>query len=231
MKIHIKELIVVTLLAFLVGQGLKAQKYAYVDSEYILENIPEYKDAQDQLDELSAQYQKEIEDKYAEIDKMYKTYQAEAVLMPEDVKKKKEDEITAREKEVKDLQNQRFGTDGDLFQKREELIKPIQEKIYNSIETIATDKNYVFVFDKAGSPTLLYANSKFDISDDVLDDVGAVLGTVRREDRVKPQYEPPPEEKNKENNQRTSPNNSKPGNRPAGPGGSNTGPIKKVERK
>ncbi len=197
-----------------------------------MENIPEYKDAQSQLDDLSAEYQKEIEDKYAEIDKMYKTFQAEAVLMPEDVKKKKQEEIQAKEKEVKDLQTQRFGKDGDLFLKREELVKPIQEKIYNSIESIATDKNYAFVFDKAGSPTLLYASSKFDISDDVLDDVGAVLGTVRREDRVKEQYEAPPENKGaKSNNSQTIPGNSKPGNNPAGPGKTNTGPIKKTERK
>ncbi|MEZ5197739.1 MAG: OmpH family outer membrane protein [Bacteroidales bacterium] len=104
-----------------------------------------------------------------------KTYQAEALLMPEDIKRKREEEIVAKEKEVKDLQVQRFGKDGDLFLKREELVKPIQEKIFNSIEEIATEKNYAFVFDKAGSLTILYVNTKYDISDDVLDDVGAEL--------------------------------------------------------
>ncbi len=162
-----------------------SQKYAYVDSDYILENIPEYKDAQAQLDEVALEYQKEIEDKYAEVDKMYQAFQAEAVLMPEDIKKKKEEEIIAKQKEIEQLQKKRFGKDGDLFAKREELVKPIQEKIYNAIEEISVDNNYAFVFDKAGSLTILYVNTKFDISDDVLDKVGAVLGTVRKEDRVK----------------------------------------------
>ena len=111
-----------------------AQKYAFVDTKYILENIPEYKTAQDQLDELSAQWQKEIEGKFAEIDKMYKDYQAESVLLPDDMKKKREDEIVKKEKEAKDLQKKRFGKDGDLFKKREELVKPIQDKVYNAIE-------------------------------------------------------------------------------------------------
>jgi outer membrane protein len=178
-----------------------SQKYAYVDSEYILENIPEYKDAQNQLDELAKAYQQEIEEKYAEIDKLYKTYQAEAVLMPEEVKNKRMEEIRAKEEEAKNLQKQRFGKDGDLFIKREELVKPIQEKIYNAIEEISEEKNYAFVFDKAGSLTILYVNAKYDISDDVLDNVGAVLGTVRREDRVKREYEPsaPTEQRNQQN--------------------------------
>ncbi|MCD4746366.1 MAG: OmpH family outer membrane protein [Bacteroidales bacterium] len=162
-----------------------AQKYAYVDTDYILENIPEYTDAQNQLDDISIEYQTEIEDKFAEIDKLYKNYQAEAVLLPEDMKKKKEEEIINKEKEAKDLQRKRFGKDGDLFIKRQELVKPIQEKVYNAIEEIATDKNYSFVFDKSGSLTILYVNPKYDISDDVLDKVGAVMGTVRKEDRTK----------------------------------------------
>lgn len=174
-----------------------SQKYAYVDTEYILDNIPEYKDAQNELDDISVEYQKEIEDKFAEIDKMYRDFQAEAVLLPDDIKKKKEEEIVAKEKEVQDLQKKRFGKDGDLFQKREELIKPIQEKIYNAIEEIAEDKNYAFVFDKAGSLTILYVSVKYDISDDVLDMVGAELGTVRREDRVRPNE--PPQNENKSN--------------------------------
>lgn len=166
------------------------QKYAYVDTDYILENIPEYKDAQLQLDELSEEYQEEIETKYKEIDDLYREYQAEAVLLPEDIKKQKKEEIKKKEQEVRELQRQRFGEDGDLFQKREEWIKPIQEKIYNAIEEIATDKNYSFVFDKAGSISILYVNARYDISDDVLDKVGAVLGTVRREDRKRPNAPP-----------------------------------------
>jgi len=206
-----------------------SQKYAYVDSDYILDNIPEYQDAQNQLDELAAEYQKEIEDKFAEIDKLYKTYQAEVVLMPDEVKKKREMEIQAKEKEVKDLQTQRFGKEGDLFLKREELVKPIQEKIYNAIEEIAEEKNYAFVFDKAGSLTMLYVSNKFDISDDVLDNVGAVLGTVRKEDRKKNEYQgtsgttPKQENQNQQN-----PSNM---NNPSKPGGMSPGPVNRKEKK
>ncbi|MEE4256397.1 MAG: OmpH family outer membrane protein [Bacteroidales bacterium] len=160
-----------------------AQKYAYVDSDYILNNIPEYQDALDILDEFSIQWQKEIEAKFAEVDKLYKDYQAEAVLLPEDMKAQRENEIIQKEKEAKDLQKQRFGREGDLFTKRQELVQPIQEKIYNAIETIAETQNYAFVFDKAGSLSIMYAKDKFDISDDVLDEVGMVMQTVRREDR------------------------------------------------
>ena len=163
-----------------------AQKYAFVDSDYILENIPEYQDALDILDEFSIQWQKEIEKKFQEVDALYKEYQAEAVLLPEDMKRQRENEIIQKEKEAKDLQKQRFGRDGDLYQKRRELIEPIQEKIYNAIEEIAESNNYAFVFDKAGSLTILFAKAKYDLSDDVLDEVGMVMQTVRRADRKRP---------------------------------------------
>jgi outer membrane protein len=208
-----------TILSLFVGliivSALSAQKYAYVDTEYILENIPEYKDAQNQIDELAIEFQEEIIEARAVIDKMYKNYEAESVLMPDDIKEKKLDEIRKKEDEVKQLQNQRFGVDGDLFLKREELVKPIQEKIYNSIEEIATEKNYAFVFDKAGSLTILFVNSKFDISDDILDMVGAELGTVRREDRVKNEYKGGTTPENKPTQNNTNQSNS----RPQPPGG------------
>jgi len=163
-----------------------AQKYAYVDSDYILNNIPEYQDALDILDEFSIDWQKEIESKFAEVDKLYKDYQAEAVLLPEDMKAQRENEIIQKEKEAKELQKKRFGREGDLFIKRQELVQPIQEKIYNAIEEIAETQNYAIVFDKAGSLSILFAKAKFDISDDVLDEVGTVMQTVRREDRKGP---------------------------------------------
>ena len=159
----------------------KAQKYAFVDTKYILDNIPDYKTAQDQLDELSAQWQKDIEAKFAEIDKMYKDYQAESVLLPEDMKKKREDEIVKKEKEAKDLQKKRFGKDGDLFKKREELVKPIQDKVYNAIEAIATASNYGMIFDQAGSLTILYADPKLDKSDDVLQKLGVTPAKEKKE--------------------------------------------------
>ena len=171
------------IIAMLMGFGVYSQKYGYVDTEYILANIPEYLDAVDILDEFSIRWQKEIEEKFEEIDQLYKAYQAEAVLLPEDMKKERENEIIMKEKEAKDLQKQRFGQNGDLFQKRQDLIQPIQEKIYNAIETIAETNNYAFIFDRAGSLSILYVKDRYDISDDVLDEVGSVMQTVRREDR------------------------------------------------
>lgn len=159
------------------------QKYAYVDTEYILDNIPEFQDAQDELDDMSAKWQKEIESSYAQVEELYKNYKAEAVLLPDDLKKKREDEIIGKEQEVKELQKKYFGPEGELFKMRQELIQPIQEKVYNAIESIATTSNYAFVFDKSGGMTLLWGNPKFDISDDVLDEVGNVMQTVKKEQR------------------------------------------------
>lgn len=149
-----------------------AQRFAFVDSEYILENVPEYKSAQQQLDKISLQWQKEIEAKFAEIDRMYKDFQAESVLLSDDMKKKREEEIIDKEKEAKELQKQRFGKGGDLLKRRQELIKPIQDKVYNALKEISTTKNYAAVFDKSSDLTILFVNPKFDISDQVLEEMG-----------------------------------------------------------
>ncbi len=167
-----KKIILFAAIFCALGFGASAQKYAFVNTDYILDNIPEYTDAQTQLDELSATWQKEIDAKFAEIDKMYKSYQNEAVLLPEDMKKKREEDIIKKEREAKDLQKKRFGKDGDLFKKRQELIKPIQEKIYNAIEDIASAENYAVIFDKATNATLIYTNPKYDVSEQVLDKMG-----------------------------------------------------------
>jgi len=197
-----KRLFFTGVVFFMAMTLIQAQKFAYVDTQYILDNIPEFTEAQAQLDEISDQWQKEIEAKFAEIDKMYKDYQAQSVLLPEDMKKKKEQEIVDREKEAKALQRQRFGKDGDLFKKRQELVKPIQEKIYNAIQEIATNSNYAVVFDKGGALTMMYANPKYDISDDVLDQLGASLsgrkgkakaetgGTVKGAESKQPESRP-----------------------------------------
>jgi outer membrane protein len=155
----------------------QAQKFAYVDSDYILQNIPEYNDAQAQLDELSAQFQQEVEAKFSAIDKLYKDYQAESVLLPEEMKKKREEAIVKAEKDAKELQKKRFGKDGDLFKKRQELVKPIQDKIFNAIEQVSQAKNYALVFDKAGGVTMMYADPKYDISDDILEEMGYSFNT------------------------------------------------------
>lgn len=143
-------------------------KFGYVDTDYILSQIPEYKAAQSELDKTSVQWQKEIDAKYAEVDKLYKAYQADAILLTDDMKKKRENEIINKEKEVKELQKQRFGVDGELFKKRQELVKPIQDKVYNAIKVVAEKSALGFIMDKSGQVSLLYANSKYDKSDDVL---------------------------------------------------------------
>lgn len=165
---------IISIFAFVLFANIAvfAQKFAYVDTEYILGQIPEYKSAQSELDKISVQWQKEIEAKYAEIDKMYKAYQAEQILLTEDMKKKREGDIIAKEKEAKDLQKQRFGVDGELFKKRQELVKPIQDKVYAAVKAIAEKGTYSAIFDKSSDLTMLYVSSKLDKSDAVLEHMG-----------------------------------------------------------
>lgn len=164
----IKGLAALVAIIFLSLSSANAQKYAYVNSQYILDNIPDYKTAMQTLDNQSLTWQKDIEDKYAIIDKLYKAYQAEQVLLTEEMKKRRQDEIAQKEKDVKDLQKQRFGYEGDLFKRKQELVKPIQDKIYNAIKKLATDQSYAVIFDKSSDLTMLYTNPKYDKSDDVL---------------------------------------------------------------
>ena len=161
------------------------QKLACVDSEYIMSNIPEYGDAQEQLNSLSKKWENEIKNMADKVSEMYKKYQAEKVLLSEDQKKAREQEILKKDDEVKKLQMQYFGADGQLFKKRTELVQPIQEKIYNTIKELAMQKNYAMVFDLASGTSLLYASDKVDISDDVLDELSSVMQTVNRADRKK----------------------------------------------
>ncbi len=149
-----------------------AQKFAFVDTEYIMDNIPAYKAAQDQLDQLSGQYQKELESMHAEVEQMYNDFQAESVLLSEDMKRKREDVIITKEKDYKTLQRKYFGPNGDLFQKRQGLVKPIQDDIFNAVQEISNDGSYAVIFDKAGGTTLFFTNPKFDLSDQVLQKLG-----------------------------------------------------------
>jgi outer membrane protein len=149
-----------------------AQKYAFVDSEYVRKNIPAFSAAQEQLDKLSKQWEKEVADGYAVVDQMYKTYQNESVLLSQDMKTKREEAIVAKEKEIKDLQNKYFGVEGDLFKKREELVKPVQDEILKAIKEIAVEGSYAVIFDTAAGGNILFANPKFDISDQVLQKLG-----------------------------------------------------------
>lgn len=149
-----------------------AQRFGYVDTDYILESIPEYQQKQQELNEISVQWQSEIEKMYAEIDRMYKDFQAEQILLTDDMKRKREEQIIEKEKEAKEKQKQRFGYQGDLFQKRQEFTKPIQDKVYNAIKQIADARGYAVIFDKAGTLTMLYTSEKYDLSEDVLDEMG-----------------------------------------------------------
>lgn len=165
--------LVLILLFFTISAGFGfAQKYAYVDTQYILGNIPSYKSAQDQLEKFSQQYQKELETLHAELDKMYKDFQAEVVLLSDDMKRKREDMIITKEKEYKKLQRQYFGAEGDLYQKRQALVKPIQDDIFKAIQEIAEQGAYSMIFDKAGSLSMIYTNPKFDLSDQILQKLG-----------------------------------------------------------
>jgi outer membrane protein len=169
---NMRKLKLVAVLLFFVVINASAQKFGYVDTDYILSKIPEYKAAQAELDKTSVDWQKEIEAKYAEIDKLYKIYQAESVLLTEDMRKKRENEIINKEKEVKDLQKQRFGVDGELFKKRMELVKPIQDKVYSAVKQVAERSALAFIFDKVGQVSILYSNNKYDKSEDVLTFLG-----------------------------------------------------------
>ena len=159
------------------------QKFAYVDSDYILSNIPEYGDAQEELNTLSTKWENEVKALYNKVSEMYQKYQTEMVLLSEDQKRAREQEIINKEQEAKNLQMQYFGADGQLYQKRTELVQPIQEKIYTALTELSQTKGYTFVFDLASGTSILYASDKVDISDDVLDQLSNVMQTVRREDR------------------------------------------------
>lgn len=172
-----KKLLIITISSLVAVTGGFAQKYCFVNTEYILENIPEYKSALQQLDQISVNWQKEIETKYSQIDKLYKDYQAEQILLTEEMRKKRESEIVTKEKEVKEYQKQKFGFEGDLFKKKQELVKPIQDKIYNAIKKMATDQSYAVVFDKSSDLIMLYANPKYDKSDEILLQMGYKAGT------------------------------------------------------
>jgi len=149
-----------------------AQKYAYINTEYILKKIPAYKTAQDQLDKLSQQYEKEIDAKYQALDELYKKYQADKVLLTDDMKQRRENEIITKEKEVKELQRQYFGEDGALDKKKNELITPIQEKISTAVKELATQDGYALIFDTTANPTVIYVAPRYDLSDKILEKLG-----------------------------------------------------------
>lgn len=152
--------------------SVNAQKYCIIDSKYILEKVPDYKVSQSQLEAFSKNWQTEVDNKMKDVDRMYKSYQAERAMLNDDMRKKREDEIMSKEKEAKDLQKQYFGYEGDLFKKRQELVKPVQDKVYNAVQKMAVARGYDLVLDKAGGVTMFYADPKLDRSDEVLKSLG-----------------------------------------------------------
>jgi outer membrane protein len=169
-----KKIILPILLVLSSFFAANAQKYCIIDSKYILEKVPDYKTAQTQLDVFSKNWQTEVDNKMKEVDRMYKSYQAERAMLNDDMRQKREDEIMTKEKAAKDLQKQYFGYEGELFKKRQELVKPVQDKVYNAVQKMAVAKGYDLVLDKAGGVTMFYADPKLDRSDDVLKSLGIV---------------------------------------------------------
>ncbi|HWJ28796.1 MAG TPA: OmpH family outer membrane protein [Flavisolibacter sp.] len=149
-----------------------AQRYAVIDTKYILDKMPEYKVAQKQLDDTAARWQKDIDNMQQTLDKMYRDYDAEQVMLSDELKKKREDQLFIMEKNVRDLQRKRFGFEGDLFKKRQELIKPVQDKVYNAVQKLAVQRGYDFILDKSEGITVIFADPKLEKSDDVLKELG-----------------------------------------------------------
>jgi len=204
-----------TLALFILGFALSAQKFSYVDTKYILSHIPEYQQAQSEVNKLSNQWQKDIENKYETIAKLETALQAEKILLTDEMKQKREAEIQSKREEAKQMQTDKFGVNGELFKKREELIKPIQDQIYEAIQEVASTSALMVVFDKANHSNMLYTNPKHDISDKVLKKMGLKPGETLEED------EEGGEEQNGEDNQGAGGKTD-----PQGKGGKSTVPVK-----
>ena len=152
--------------------SIQAQKYAIIDTKFILGKMPEYVDADKKLQQISDQWQKDIDNLQSQLTTMYKNYDAEQYMLSDDLKKKREDELFNKEKEVRDLQKKRFGYEGDLFKERERIVKPIQDKVYNAVQKMAIARGYDFVLDKSEGITIIFADPKLDRSNDVLQQLG-----------------------------------------------------------
>jgi outer membrane protein len=149
-----------------------AQRYAIIDTKYILDKLPDYKSAQKNMDDIASGWQKEIDKMEQELNKMYKDFEGEQVMLSEELRKKREDQLFVKEKTVRDLQRQRFGFEGDLFKRRQELIKPIQDKVYNAVQKLAVQRGYDFILDKSEGITVIFADPKLEKSEDVLRELG-----------------------------------------------------------
>lgn len=167
-----KYYLIVLTIAVSLSTNAIAQRYAVIDTKFILEQVSEYKTAQQNLNETAALWQKEIDGLQTQLDKLYRDYETEQYMLSDVLKKKREDEIFNKEKEIRDLQKKRFGYEGDLFKERQKLIKPVQDKVYTAVQKLATEKLYDFILDKSEGITVIFADPKLDKSEEVLKILG-----------------------------------------------------------
>lgn len=167
-----KKFLLILVLSLAFAGSSFAQKFALIDMEYILKNIPSYEMANEQLNQVSLRWQNEVDAQMQEAQNLYKNYQAELVFLSEEMKTKKEEEIVAKEKEVQELRRKYFGPEGELFKKRESLMRPIQDDIYNAVKQLSEDKGYQMILDRASSANIIFASPKIDISNEVLAKLG-----------------------------------------------------------
>ena len=167
-----KKILLTLIIAASASFAASAQKFALVDMEYILRNVPAYEMANEQLNQVSQRWEKEVADLSREAETMYKNYTADMVFLTDDMKKKREEEIVAKEKEVTDLRYKYFGPEGELYKKRQSLIKPIQDDVYNAVKAVSEEKGYQVIFDRASSQSIVFASPRIDISNDVLGKLG-----------------------------------------------------------
>jgi outer membrane protein len=167
-----KKLLFIAFSLLLASATVSAQRYAIIDTKYILDKLPEYKDADKRLATISEQWQKEIDEKQGQLNQMYRNFEAEQYMLSDELKKKREDQLFNLEKDVRDLQKKRFGYEGDLFKERQKLVKPVQDKVYNAIQKMAVNRGYDFVLDKSEGITVIFADPKLDKSEEVLKELG-----------------------------------------------------------
>jgi outer membrane protein len=167
-----KKISIICAIVALSAFAVQAQKFGYIDSDYILKKIPAYTSAQGQLEKLSKQYQTEVEAKYKVVQELYNKYQSEKALLTEEMRQKRENEIIVKEKEAKEFQSSHFSPEGTLAKKRDELLKPVQDKVYNAVKDISTEGGYAIIFDIANNPGVAYNNPRYDLSDKVLEKIG-----------------------------------------------------------
>jgi outer membrane protein len=167
-----KILTLLVVLSSLTLSNIQAQKFAVVDTEYILDEVPEYKAAQTKLNDLSGKWEQEVNEMIKEVDQLYKNYQADRIILSEEMRKKREEEISEKERAIAQFRKEKFGKSGALYQERQKLVKPIQDKVYNAIKKVAETDRYAMILDTASELSVLYSDPKYDISDEVLKVMG-----------------------------------------------------------